>query len=826
MAHKSHDTKSTMARVPLHKFMIQVEERGPDQRLKDLPQKTTLISTVSLVRSTYSDRKAEDVKPWHLSFDKLLHQLEIKFGYRLNLESDELGYLGLESSENNLRNWQSIENRYGLETAVKELSQCPEIGKEASIHLYVFHPARNKPRAEDDQEPSLAQVQQPTAAPGRSFSASPSAPSSTQPDKSSFSVNTKTTTTSNLITKSQNPKVSSQSSSFSAENRRKAQPTIITGGLTLPILEGEKQQAQSPGIGKSTSKKKQPQEDVADEMEPPKSRKRKFTVNKISAPYKRMTLKDFALFKKSNDGKSVEIYNCSSGTYTPWDPENDVATANRLIWDAAREILRVQYFITHQCTVDDLQPWIPDEYLYQVWTPSEWKQKISWSQSLYGGNTVLQTIGYKILPEWKKKADYPIRRAAKSRAEKGEAKLRRIAFFDTLAHSDSDALDTFMAPFNPSLDWDTIRRRRTDTDKRIFEWAVRSLASGANILWKLGIEEKPLPGQRGKPEESRKRTQKWLAVSTNGEPPPFNTIPLASLFWGASSLEEDDEENIGNQSDAIEEEAEQPRKKRKAAPSLEILRSSDIGPQPKPVTKSAAKSPTITKTTSQPFRINGKFARKTETSNRAISEESRGSGVAGTTSNARKKNDKPLIINESTSALSTPLSLAPVDSSPSPRAQINSAVVYAVEKTPKFTTSKVMKWTDRDVCKFLEDVMMISPIDVRTFASYYNGRLNGKLLLSLKCTDICGKIDMELQSKQSRMWLCKVILQLQKRIQRNDQALRAREKEATEPNFLDSTSVDTGTPQLADPDKTCPWGTEKNTESNFNHYDLGRRFEY
>lgn len=263
-----------MAPIPLHKLMIQVEERGPGQRLNDPPRKSALLSAVSLVRSTYSDRKAEDIKPWHLSFDKLLHQLQTEFGYRLNLESDELGYLGLESSEHKLRSWQSIENKYGLETAAKELGQCPEAGKEsASIHLYVFHPARNKPRPQDVQSPSPAPVQKPTVTPRKSFSASPSAPSSSaRPDKSSLSLNAKTSAASNLVTNSQNPKVSSQPSSLSAENRRKARPTSTTGGHAL---QTQKQQAHSPSIGKSTSKKKEPQEDAVDEMEPPKSKKRK-----------------------------------------------------------------------------------------------------------------------------------------------------------------------------------------------------------------------------------------------------------------------------------------------------------------------------------------------------------------------------------------------------------------------------------------------------------------------------------------------------------------------------------------------------------------------
>jgi len=73
--------------------------------------------------------------------------------------------------------------------------------------------------------------------------------------------------------------------------------------------------------------------------------------------------------------------------------------------------------------------------------------------------------------------------------ETEDDKAERIAFFQKQASRDTGALDLFMKSFTQSIDWHRIKRQATIEDAAAWNWAVKSLAEAANLVYECSSEE-------------------------------------------------------------------------------------------------------------------------------------------------------------------------------------------------------------------------------------------------------------------------------------------------------------------------------------------------
>ncbi|KAF4636639.1 hypothetical protein G7Y89_g1447 [Cudoniella acicularis] len=508
----------------------------------------------------------------------------------------------------------------------------------------------------------------------------------------------------------------------------------------------------------------------------PRQRKRKFSAisGTTSHEYRRITLQDFTLFKTTDAGKTL-VWDFIKKAWTPWDPKRDTKAARDFLWNATREILRVQYFSTHLCEVKRLRKWIPGIYVEEAWSLEDWEKKIRWQQSLWDGQMIMQAIGYTIMPVWKERQGYPLRPFTE------ETKTSRMAFFLEQAATDFKALDSFMSTMAMSLDWKTISKKETDADNQLYDWAVRSLAVGANLMFELGIEA-PFAesGKRLKPEETKKRHKEWLALSRNEKPPPYDETPLAEIFWASLSASDIEADLPSSHSESESgPEMEPMPKKRQTIPNPNRVSLSDLVGKARQQrsAKEAARSNILSQSQFEEELRRGKFRDdhlEESTSSASVRTSPSRELHAGprATSQTRQNQHHPNIDPQASRV--EPASVVPL--CPPKNKSERLAILHQVNDNPKYTTLKVLRWNDEEISTWFESVMKVSPVDVRTFSSYQfrAGKLNGKVLLNLVQKDIIGSERLEIESQEARIRLWKIVRQFQNRVKRNDKELARR----------------------------------------------------
>lgn len=449
-----------------------------------------------------------------------------------------------------------------------------------------------------------------------------------------------------------------------------------------------------------------------------------------------------------------------------------------------------------------MREYIPDEYVRRVFQETEWAQKLGIQNALFNSDVLKKAMENKILPRWKEHDGYPAERDAQpaTQADPDDSDKARMVFFEERARSDSAALTTFMTPLLEPIDWDTICAQKTITDKQVYEWAVYSLASAANIVSKvLGSRENITKSAAG-----HDRNPRWLAVGNTPNRPTYDMIPLADAFWSSPYIDVGGAPGNGKTSKNPKSKRRRipredaPAKKRQLAAKIAIL----------PLPSSMYNSPKEMASAMQ-GQADSVEVHPDEVSTDAhlalhrahlhpVSPISKAPEVS--TQEERKELPKVPGVFSPPASNPGPHDNHPRSPSPPPNAPsakttpivapqpiqpANNPTLAASNtepstaptpprriKSPNLTTPKVSHWNSRELNGFLTR-MRISPENISMLCSYefpHKGKLTGEVLLTLTNDELNDeKLVIEGPEERKRLW--RVVNKLHARVSRNDRVL-------------------------------------------------------
>ncbi|KAL2075183.1 hypothetical protein VTL71DRAFT_125 [Oculimacula yallundae] len=196
-----------------------------------------------------------------------------------------------------------------------------------------------------------------------------------------------------------------------------------------------------------------------------------------------ITVRNLKPVDETPNGETV-IWDFVEKEWVKWEPDSDKDRARSLLKKWASKVLKITYFRTHTCTVEDLEECIPERLWSQVFTPASIKTFLSQEQKQFHSRVLTNNLTSIIIPRWKKRADWLVGNYVYKAGTKVEDD-KVLQYLEGLARSDTFAQQRFFSQLQESVNWKGISEQSSQNDTECFEWGVRCLTMAAAIVCSL-----------------------------------------------------------------------------------------------------------------------------------------------------------------------------------------------------------------------------------------------------------------------------------------------------------------------------------------------------